>query len=324
MLGTVVGDVKPFCGRKAFRLLRNDPRIFRETASNSMVNANTYRYIDSQVVVRECSFLADHEANSALREESLSNLLGEKRLRYRGHSFMGECGVTEAGRQLQSGYVSSKTFIHGECGVTEAGRQLQSGYVSSKTFIHGECGVTEAGRQLQSGFSLGHLLCVHSACESRVLHFVHSVPSGVFLNVFTPPASRVFFVFTPPGSRAFFIFTPRSSPVFFNVSAFPSSTTKGLARCSHNEIVASMQPQRACSFDVATTRLLPRCSHNEGFGSMQPQRDCCLDAATTKGLARCSHNEIVASMQPQRACSFDVATTRLLPRCSHNELAPSM
>ncbi|XP_063856728.1 uncharacterized protein LOC135098345 isoform X3 [Scylla paramamosain] len=44
MLGTVVGDMKPFCGRKAFRLLRNDPRIFRETASNSMLNANTYTY----------------------------------------------------------------------------------------------------------------------------------------------------------------------------------------------------------------------------------------------------------------------------------------
>ncbi|XP_063856609.1 uncharacterized protein LOC135098268 isoform X1 [Scylla paramamosain] len=45
MLGTVVGDVKPFCGRKAFRLLKNEPRIFRETASNSMLNANTYTYL---------------------------------------------------------------------------------------------------------------------------------------------------------------------------------------------------------------------------------------------------------------------------------------
>ncbi|XP_063856610.1 uncharacterized protein LOC135098268 isoform X2 [Scylla paramamosain] len=45
MLGTVVGDVKPFCGRKAFRLLKNEPRIFRETASNSMLNANTYTYV---------------------------------------------------------------------------------------------------------------------------------------------------------------------------------------------------------------------------------------------------------------------------------------
>ncbi|KAK8371941.1 hypothetical protein O3P69_019100 [Scylla paramamosain] len=100
-----------------------------------------------------------------------------------------------------------------------------------------------------------------------------------------------------------------------------AATTKGLARCSHNEIVASMQPQRACSFDVATTRLLPRCSHNEsyneGFGSMQPQRDCCLDAAKSLRL-RCSYNEIVASMQPQRRVWLDAATTRLLPRCSQN------
>ncbi|XP_063856146.1 uncharacterized protein LOC135097946 isoform X2 [Scylla paramamosain] len=41
MLGTVVGDVEPFCGRKVFRLSRNEPRIFREAASNSMINANT-------------------------------------------------------------------------------------------------------------------------------------------------------------------------------------------------------------------------------------------------------------------------------------------
>ncbi|KAK8373502.1 hypothetical protein O3P69_011825 [Scylla paramamosain] len=116
----------------------------------------------------------------ALREESLLNLLGEKRPRYKreggeGHVFVyvssntvetfihGECGVTEAGRQLQSGYVSSKTFIHGECGVTEAGRQLQSGYVSSKTFIHGECGVTEAGRQLQSGY-VSSKTFIHGEC----------------------------------------------------------------------------------------------------------------------------------------------------------------
>ncbi|XP_063857724.1 uncharacterized protein LOC135099212 isoform X2 [Scylla paramamosain] len=45
MLGTVVGDMKHFCGRKAFRLLRNEPRIFRETASNSMLNAKTYTYV---------------------------------------------------------------------------------------------------------------------------------------------------------------------------------------------------------------------------------------------------------------------------------------
>ncbi|XP_063857182.1 uncharacterized protein LOC135098726 isoform X2 [Scylla paramamosain] len=31
--------------RKAFRLLRNEPRIFRETASNSMLNAKTYTYL---------------------------------------------------------------------------------------------------------------------------------------------------------------------------------------------------------------------------------------------------------------------------------------
>ncbi len=108
-----------------------------------------------------------------------------------------------------------------------------------------------------------------------------------------------------------------------------------------------MQPDGVGWLNAGTTRLLPRCSHNEGVGSIRPQRDCCLDtqttsllprcnemrlfdAVTTKGLARsghnkrlvprCSHkkcaaNEFVASKQPER----DIATTRLMTRCSHNE-----
>ncbi|XP_045124918.1 fibrocystin-L-like [Portunus trituberculatus] len=44
-LGDFVGKEMPYCGRKMYKLRRTDPRIYRETNENLMVNANIHKYL---------------------------------------------------------------------------------------------------------------------------------------------------------------------------------------------------------------------------------------------------------------------------------------
>ncbi|XP_050685917.1 fibrocystin-L-like isoform X2 [Eriocheir sinensis] len=44
-LGSVVDDVQPYCGRKLFRLKRTDPRVYRVTDQDKMVDANVHKYL---------------------------------------------------------------------------------------------------------------------------------------------------------------------------------------------------------------------------------------------------------------------------------------
>ncbi len=100
------------------------------------------------------------------------------------------------------------------------------------------------------------------------------------------------------------------------------SQSSFLLRCSHNEEVGSMQPQRDWYLHATTTRLFPRHNRKKGVG---------LDATTTKLFPRCrhsehlcSHNEGIASMKPKEDNTTQVfcpnaSITSLLPRCSHNE-----
>ncbi len=83
--------------------------------------------------------------------------------------------------------------------------------------------------------------------------------------------------------------------------------------------MGSMQPKLDWYLEADIMRLLPRCSHDENVYSMEPQRDCCLVGAPTsfhldatkRGLARCSHNKGFGSKQPQQDCCLDADTTRL-------------
>ncbi len=101
-----------------------------------------------------------------------------------------------------------------------------------------------------------------------------------------------------------------------------------LVWCSNNELVGSMQTQRAC-FQAAKVRSFVRCKHNEIVHSMHLHRAYCLDAAnryccfdavttkdwldvpTTRLLIWYMKNEGVGSMQSQRACWLDASTTGL-------------
>ncbi len=89
-------------------------------------------------------------------------------------------------------------------------------------------------------------------------------------------------------------------------SRLVASTRRLFPRCKLNKIAAtiqtqplrfSIQPKRDCCIDKAT-KVLARCSHKEIVTSMQPQEAHCFDAATTRLVPRCSHNKLSALMHP--------------------------